>query len=73
MTRFHERHKLAKEIRTKMINYFPDQVLKTSIRENVALAESPGFGQTIFEYQPKSHGSKDYWQLADDYLEKRTF
>jgi len=73
LTRFHERRKLANEIRLKMINYFPSQVLKTSIRENVALAESPGFGKTIFEYQPKSHGSKDYWQLADDFLEKRTF
>ncbi|MFK5986643.1 MAG: ParA family protein [Pseudomonadota bacterium] len=73
LTRFHERRKLAKEIRSKMINYFPAQVLKTSIRENVSLAESPGFGQTIFEYQPKSNGSKDYWQLADDFLQRRTF
>jgi chromosome partitioning protein len=72
LTRFHARHKLANEIRSKMINYFPDQVLKTSIRENVALAESPGFGKTIFEYQPNSHGSIDYRQLADDFLEKRT-
>lgn len=72
LTRFHERHKLAKEIRSKMVNYFPAQVLKTCIRENVALAESPGFGKTIFEYQPKSHGSTDYWQLANDYLQQRT-
>lgn len=73
LTRFHERRKLAREIRQKMIAYFPRQVLKTSIRENVSLAESPGFGQTIFEYQPKSHGSQDYKQLADDYLYSNTF
>jgi chromosome partitioning protein len=73
LTRFYERRKLAKEIRSKMIRYFPNQVFKTSIRENVSLAESPGFGQTIFEYQPKSHGSEDYRQLAADFLSKRTF
>ncbi|MFK5894228.1 MAG: ParA family protein, partial [Pseudomonadota bacterium] len=73
LTRFHERRKLANEIRAKMINYFPGQVLKTCIRENVALAESPGFGKTIFEYRPKSHGSEDYRQLANDFLQRCTF
>ena len=73
LTRFYERRKLAKEIRSKMISYFPNQVLKTSIRENVSLAESPGFGKSIFEYQPKSHGSEDYRQLANDFLAQRTF
>ncbi len=73
LTRFHERRKLAKEIRSKLINYFPNQVLNTCIRENVALAESPGFGKTIFEYKPKSHGSIDYAALAEDFLKHRTY
>jgi chromosome partitioning protein len=73
LTRFYERRKLANEIRNKMIKYFPGQVLKTCIRENVALAESPGFAKTIFEYKPKSHGSEDYRQLAADFLQHYTF
>lgn len=72
LTRFYHRRKLASEIKTKLIQYFPGQVLKTAIRESVALAESPGFGQSIFEYQPRSNGSLDYKSLADDYLGNNT-
>lgn len=71
LTRFHERRKLAKEVKDKIISYFPDSVYQTAIRETVALAESPGFGQTIFEYQPKSNGANDYEELAADVLEGR--
>ncbi len=72
LTRFHTRRKLAREIREKLVNYFPGQVLQTAIRESVALAESPGFGKSIFEYQPNSNGSEDYRALADDFLNNRT-
>ncbi len=71
LTRFHERRKLAREVKEKILAYFPDCVFQTPIRETVALAESPGFGQTIFEYQPKSNGANDYRELADDVLENR--
>lgn len=71
LTRFHERRKLAKEVKGKILSYFPDCVLQTAIRETVALAESPGFGQTIFEYQPKCNGANDYRELAADVIESR--
>lgn len=73
VTRFHSRRKLANEVRDKLKEYFPGQVLTTPIRETVALAESPSFGQTIFEYQKSSNGAKDYRDLADDLLKGRTF
>jgi len=72
LTRFYERRKLAQEIRQKLVAYFPQQVLATCIRENVALAESPGFAKTIFEYRANSHGANDYHQLAKDFLAKKT-
>lgn len=71
LTRFHERRKLAKEVKGKILSYFPDCVFQTAIRETVALAESPGFGQTIFEYQPKCNGANDYMELAADVLGQR--
>lgn len=73
VTRFHGRRKLANEVRGKLMEYFPGQVLATPIRETVALAESPGFGQSIFEYQKSSNGAQDYRDLADDLLKGRTF
>lgn len=71
LTRFHERRKLAREVKDKILSYFPDSVLQTAIRETVALAESPGFGQTIFEYKPKCNGANDYRELAADVIESR--
>jgi chromosome partitioning protein len=71
LTRFHERRKLAREVKDKVLAYFPGCVFQTSIRETVALAESPGFGQTIFEYQPKCNGANDYMQLATDVIDSR--
>ena len=36
----------------------------TRIRRNIRLAEAPSFGQSIFQYDPQSHGAEDYEQLA---------
>ena len=72
MTRYQNRRKLAREVQQKLLEYFPDNLLATVVRENVALAESPGFGTTIFEYQRKSYGAVDYLQLAHDLLHERT-
>jgi chromosome partitioning protein len=71
LTRFHDRRKLAREVKGKILSYFPDCVFQTAIRETVALAESPGFGQTIFEYQPKCNGANDYLELAADVISSR--
>ncbi|MCW8932554.1 MAG: ParA family protein [Gammaproteobacteria bacterium] len=73
ITRFQKQRKLANQIREKMVGYFPNQVFETAIRENVSLAESPGFSKTIFEYKPKSNGAEDYKNLAIDLLKQRTF
>jgi len=72
LTRFHERRRLAREVRDKLLDHFPDRILCTPIRESVALAESPGFGQTIFEYQARSNGAHDYRALAEDVWQRRT-
>ena len=73
VTRFHERRRLARDVREKLLQYFPGQVLATPIRESVALAESPGFAQSIFEYKANSNGALDYSELADDLLAGRTY
>jgi len=40
------------------------QLFEPPIRRNIKLAESPSFGQTIFDYAPDCHGAKDYRRLA---------
>lgn len=45
------------------------RICKTSIRRNIKLAESCSFGQTVFDYAPKSNGAVDYTRLATEILE----
>jgi len=72
ITRFHPRRRLAQDVLDNLVSHFPNQVLKTPIRETSALAESPGFGQTVFEYREVCNGSEDYQNLAIDFSKGRT-
>ena len=44
-------------------------MLQPPIRRNIKLAEAPSFGQTIFQYEPTSHGAADYAALAQCVLD----
>jgi chromosome partitioning protein len=44
------------------------RVHQTTIRRNIKLAESCSFGQTVFDYAPRSHGAIDYARLAAEML-----
>jgi len=44
------------------------RIFETRIRRNVKLAECPSFGQSIFEYAPRSNGAIDYLALADEVI-----
>ncbi|MCK5335219.1 MAG: ParA family protein, partial [Gammaproteobacteria bacterium] len=73
LSRFHDRRRLAQEVREKLIDYFPDTVLKTSISEAASLAECPGFGKTVFEYRPNSKSTEEYTKLVKDLISGRVF
>jgi chromosome partitioning protein len=72
LTRFNERRRMAREVRDKLLEYFPGTVLATPIRESAAVADSPGVALSIFEYQRRGNGVDDYRALADDLLNART-
>jgi len=72
LTRFNEKRRLAREVRDKLIEYFPGRVLATPVRESAALAECPGMGKSIFEYQRRGKGAEDYSALANDLINART-
>ena len=41
------------------------QILPVCIRRNIKLAEAPGYGRTIFEYEKDCHGAEDYRKVAE--------
>jgi len=71
LTRFHKRRRHAQEVHKKIRDYFPGQLLQTCISEAVALAESPSFGKTIFEYKPGSGSAEEYRALTMDIINQQ--
>lgn len=69
-TRFDGRKRLNREVVERIKDYFGDSFFKTLIRENISLAEAPGFGKTIYEYKPDSYGSEDYFSLSSEVLQR---
>jgi chromosome partitioning protein len=70
-TRFDARKRLNNAIMDKVRERFGDRVFKNVIRENIAVAEAPSFGQSIFEYAPRSHGAEDYLALCREIIRRR--
>lgn len=63
------RVKKSSEIMLQLKKHYPDQICDP-IRYCVRISESAGFGQTIYEYAPKSSGAKDYQKIVHRILEK---
>jgi len=59
---------LAQEILDDMRRHFGLKVFKTIIRKNIRLAEAPGFGLPITQYDTACRGAEDYRALAREVL-----
>ena len=68
-TRYGHRN-LNKEVVNIIENTFGNSVFKTKIRENISLAEMPLKGGSIFEYDKKCNGAKDYMSLVEEIINK---
>jgi chromosome partitioning protein len=62
-TMYDMRNKICREYLDKMRNEFYD-LLSEPIRINAKLKEAPKFGKSIFAYDAKSRGAKDYMKLV---------
>lgn len=69
-TRFDSRKRLNKEVLETIRHHFGNKVFNTIIRDNIALAESPGYGMPIYDYKPDSIGAEDYMNLCHEVLNR---
>jgi chromosome partitioning protein len=67
-TRFDKRKILNREVIESIREFFGDKLMKTIIRENISIAESPERGEDIFTYEPNSYGAEDYKELVKEML-----
>lgn len=63
-TMYDVRTSLAQEVLQDIREHFGDIVFDTVIRQNVRLAEAPGFGTPITEYEANCYGTEDFRSLA---------
>lgn len=64
LTRYAKAKKLHREVEAAVRSHFGSTLLRSRIRENVSVAEAPGFGKDIFAYAPGSNGALDYMELC---------
>ena len=71
LTMFDKRNKLSSQVDREARNYFKEKVYKTVIPRNVRLSEAPSHGLPCVIYDKNCLGSKSYFKLADEFLNKK--
>ncbi|HPD90447.1 MAG TPA: AAA family ATPase [Bacillota bacterium] len=69
LSMFDGRTNLSLQVVQEVKRYFREKVYTTIIPRNVRLAEAPGFGIPIIQYDPKSVGAQAYMDFAKEFLE----
>lgn len=71
LTMFDSRMTLSNQVKDEVIRFFGQKMFQSIIPRNIRLAEAPGFGQSIFQYDPKSRGAEAYLNFAREFLARR--
>ncbi len=71
LTMYDQRLSLSRQVATEAKRYFGEKVFDTVITRNVSIAEAPGFGQPVTDYEPSSVGARRYASLARE-IRRRT-
>jgi len=70
LTRFDRRRRMSDDIRSKLRARYGDEVLETSISENVSVAESPSLQRDVFRHNASSTGANDYQELLTELIDR---
>ena len=71
ITQYDSRKVLNRDVVATIEAHFKDEVFKTRVRDNIALAEAPAQGLDIFRYNLKSYGAEDYLSLSKEILKRK--
>jgi chromosome partitioning protein len=70
ITQYDNRKVLNRDVVETIEAHFKDEVFKTKIRDNIALAEAPSQGLDIFRYNSKTYGAEDYLALSKEIIKR---
>jgi chromosome partitioning protein len=71
LTMFDPRMTLSNQVKEEVAKFFGPKLFSAIIPRNIRLAEAPGFGQSIFQYDAKSRGAEAYLAFAHEFLSRR--
>lgn len=71
LTMFDSRMTLSNQVKEEVAKFFGPKMFAAIIPRNIRLAEAPGFGQSIFQYDAKSRGAEAYMAFAQEFLSRR--
>lgn len=71
LTMFDSRMTLSNQVKDEVQKFFGPKMFQSIIPRNIRLAEAPGFGQSIFQYDSKSKGAEAYMSFAREFLSRR--
>jgi chromosome partitioning protein len=71
LTMFDSRMTLSNQVKDEVAKFFGPRMFQAIIPRNIRLAEAPGFGQSIFQYDGKSRGAEAYMAFAREFLSRR--
>ncbi|HUG86425.1 MAG TPA: ParA family protein [Euzebya sp.] len=70
LTMLDARTKLSQQVVDEVRAHFGDRVFDARIPRSVRLAEAPGFGQPITQFDPASRGAMAYRRLAKEVIQR---
>ncbi|MGA9116460.1 MAG: ParA family protein [Bacteroidota bacterium] len=68
LTMYDSRLRLSHQIAEDVRKYFGEKVFKAVVARNVRLSEAPSFGKPIILYDAMSAGTRNYMELAQEFL-----
>ncbi len=71
LTLFDSRMTLSNQVKEEVVKFFGSTMFRSIIPRNIRLAEAPGFGQNIFQYDAKSRGGEAYMAFSREFLSRR--
>ena len=61
---------MEREIEEGLRESYPDLVFKSKLSKRVKMEESPGFCQSLFEYDPKGASTKEFKIFIDEFIKR---
>jgi chromosome partitioning protein len=65
---FYDKNRKKSKSVLKSLDRVFSEFLTTPIRTNISISEAAGFGQTIFEFDPKSKAADDFKKLSEEVI-----